>query len=125
MKQILKQIYEKTRGFKSVLVLDRFGVHMLDLIKNDAKNKNIILLFVPEGLTSKYQPLDYSINAILKEKLQNKYTHFIIKNINVQYTLNNFLIDFSNSLLSIDKNIIIKSFDCLKKSIVNPVIINT
>ena len=125
MKQILKQIYEKTRGFKSVLVLDRFGVHMLDLIKNDAKNKNIILLFVPEGLTSKYQPLDYSINAILKEKLQNKYTKFIIKNINVQYTLNNFLIDFSNSLLSIDKNIIIKSFDCLKKSIVNPVIINT
>ena len=46
MKQILKQIYEKTRGLKSILVLDRFGAHMLDLIKNDAKTKNIILLFI-------------------------------------------------------------------------------
>lgn len=125
MKQILKQIYEKTRGLKSVLVLDRFGVHMLDLIKNDAKTKNIILLFIPEGMTAKYQPLDYSINAILKEKLKTKYTNFIINNNNNQYTLNNFLVDFSDSLSSIEKNIIIKSFDCLKKSIIDPVIINT
>lgn len=114
MLQILKQIYEVTKGFKSVLILDRYTIHTLKSIKEDANNKNIILLFVPEGLTSKYQPLDYSINAILKIKLETKYTNFIVNN-NNKYTLNNFLLDFSDSLSSIDKNTIVNSFNCLKQ----------
>ena len=118
MLEILNQIYQRSHGLNSVLVLDRFPTHITDVVKRHAKKKKIILLFVPEGLTHKYQPLDYSINGILKMKLQMKYTEFITKN-NSKYTLNKFLTDFSTSIASINKETIINSFDCLK--IIKPV----
>lgn len=68
MKIALKEIYKVTNGVKSVLLLDQFTAHVDDFIKNEAKNYNITLIFIPKGQTSILQPLDVSINGILKEK---------------------------------------------------------
>lgn len=63
---ILNLICEITEKNESLLILDKYSVHVSDEIKNKAKQLNINLLYVPEGGTSKYQPLDVSINGIIK-----------------------------------------------------------
>ena len=68
IKIALEQIYLNTKGKSSVLLLDQFSAHTDDFIQNEAKERNIKLIFVPKGLTYKYQPLDVLINGILKQK---------------------------------------------------------
>jgi hypothetical protein len=48
----------------SALVLDKFSAHTSEFIIEYAKEKNITLIFIPEGMTYKYQPLDVLINGI-------------------------------------------------------------
>ena len=68
MKQILNQIYTKTKGSDSVLLLDKYPVHITELIKSDAKSKNIILLFV-----YKYLPTNLNCH-IFVDVLDNIWT---------------------------------------------------
>lgn len=68
IKIALDEIHKITNGHKSTLVLDQFPAHMTEYVKEYAKNKNITLIYVPIGLTYKYQPFDVSINGILKKK---------------------------------------------------------
>ena len=63
---VLHVIYEITKGSDSLLILDRYSVHMTKIIIDEAKKLNIILLFVPTGCTSTNQPLDVSINGPIK-----------------------------------------------------------
>ena len=74
---ILDQISKITKNEESVLLLDQYGSHITDKVTNYAKLKNIIIKYVPIGMTSKYQPLDVSINGILKNKISKKYATFI------------------------------------------------
>jgi len=60
----LEEIYKNTKGKPSALLLDQFTIHTDEFIANEAKKRNIELIFVPKGLTSKYQPLDVLINGI-------------------------------------------------------------
>jgi len=112
---ILDQISKITKNEESVLLLDQYGSHITDKVTNYAKIKNIIIRYVPIGMTSKYQPLDVSINGILKNKLRKKYATFISLNLNKKYNHAQCLQDVLESLKEIKKGIIIKSFDCLKK----------
>ncbi len=64
----LRKFTKKTKGKKSVLLLDQYPAHCSDFIKDEAKKKNIKSIYVPKGLTYKYQPLDVLINGILKQK---------------------------------------------------------
>ena len=113
---VLKNISKITNNKKSVLVLDRYPSHITKNIKNYAREHKIILLYVPEGYTYKYQPLDVGINSIIKIKLTKKFTNFLVHNESKPYTLNLFLNDLSDSLISIKKETIIKSFDCILKN---------
>lgn len=74
---ILDMVYEITKGKSSVLILDKYPVHMNEIISKKAEQYNIKLIYVPEGGTSKYQPLDVSINGIMKsigkKLLKDKY----------------------------------------------------
>ena len=60
----LEEIYKNTKGKPSVLLLDQFSAHTNDYIKEEVNKKNIKLIYVPKGLTYKYQPLDVMINGI-------------------------------------------------------------
>ena len=42
--------------------------HKTQFIREYALTKNIELIYVPKGYTYKYQPLDVSINGIIKQK---------------------------------------------------------
>jgi hypothetical protein len=63
----LEQIYDITKGSKAVLLLDKFPLHETVNFINSAYDKNIKLIYIPSGMTYKYQPLDVSINGIIKE----------------------------------------------------------
>lgn len=112
---ILDQISKITKNEESVLLLDQYGSHITDKVTNYAKIKNIIIKYVPIGMTSKYQPLDVSINGILKNKISKKYAMFISTNLTKKYDHAQCLHDILVSLKEIKKGTIIKSFDCLKK----------
>ena len=42
MKIAIEQIYNKTKGEKSVLLLDQYSTHCGDFTKDDAKLRNIL-----------------------------------------------------------------------------------
>ncbi len=79
IKIALEEIYKNTEGLPSALLLDQFTIHTSEFIAEEAKKRNIELIFVPKGLTSKYQPLDILINGILKQKAKGDITSEIIK----------------------------------------------
>lgn len=63
---VLDQIAEGINCENSLLLLDRYSSRTTDNIKNYAREKIIRPLYIPKGLTSKYQPLDLKIIGILK-----------------------------------------------------------
>ena len=71
IKIALENIYTNTKGKQAVLLLDQFPAHCTDFINDEAKKRNIELIYVPKGLTYKYQPLDVLINGILKRVFSN------------------------------------------------------
>ena len=77
---VLDEIYNTTKGKPSALLLDQFTIHTDDFVKDEAKKRNIELIYVPKGLTSKYQPLDVLINGILKQKAKKLWRQEIIEN---------------------------------------------
>jgi signal recognition particle subunit SEC65 len=114
LKLILDQIVKKTKNEKSLLILDQYKVHKIDEIKLSAKEKNIDLLYVPTGMTYKYQPLDVKINGILKSKMSNRYVKYVTKDNKSKYTHSLYVKDLLGSLKELNKGTIIRSFDCLK-----------
>jgi hypothetical protein len=96
---------------KSVLLLDKFKSHCDEFIKEGAKNKNIKLIFVPKGLTSKYQPLDVLINGILKQKAKKMWREEIVKDKNIKIKKSDAVKHFLKAKEDITSEIIKKSFD--------------
>jgi hypothetical protein len=117
LKLILDQIAKKTKNEKSLLLLDQYKVHKIDEIKLNAKKRNIELLYVPTGMTYKYQPLDVKINGILKSKMSNRYVKYVTEDNKPKYTHSLYVRDLLGSLKEIKKGTIIRSFDCLKNTI--------
>jgi len=112
---VLDQIAKITKNEENVLLLDQYGSHITPKVNEYAKLKNIIIKHVPIGLTSKYQPLDISINGILKDKAIKKYSKFVASNPDKIYTHSQCLQDILINMKEIKKGTIVKSFDCLKK----------
>lgn len=107
---ILKQIYNISNGNSAILILDKYSVHRIEKVKEEAVKLNIILIYVPVGCTSIHQPLDVCINgpikSIGKKLAKNIYMNdpFIIP------TLHDSIISLIESKNKIKKDTIIKSF---------------
>ena len=84
IKILIDEIYIKTKGEKSCLLMDQYSSHTNEVILEYASNKNIKIIFIPVGYTSKFQPLDVTINGILKKKLKAIWRKEKIKNINLK-----------------------------------------
>jgi hypothetical protein len=117
MKVALQQIYKTTKGKKSFLLLDQFSAHVSDFIINEAKNYNIHLIFIPKGKTDIFQPLDYSINGILKEKAKKLWRRERINNRNKLIKVSDGVKHFLTVKKEISKQTIINSFkhSCFNK----------
>jgi len=111
IKITLEKIYETTKGKESVLLLDQFSAHTDDFIKKEAIKKNIKLIYVPKGLTYKYQLLDVMINGILKQKAKKLWREEIVKNPNIKITNLDAVKHFLKAKEDITPEIIKKSFD--------------
>jgi hypothetical protein len=107
----LEEIYKNTKGKSSALLLDQFTIHTDDFVANEAKKRNIELIFVPKGLTSKYQPSDVLINGILKQKAKKLWREEIVKNSNIKITNADAVKHFLKAKEDITFEIIKKSFD--------------
>ena len=55
---------------QSLLVLDSFSAHIVDSVKRRFSEKNTNIAVIPEGLTSRLQPLDISMNKSFKAKVR-------------------------------------------------------
>ena len=105
---------------KTYLLLDQFSSHRSDqiILKNKLKIK-IYILYIPIGLTHKYQPLDVSINGILKQKAKSLWRSDVINDPDIKITnedaVKNFLLAFNE----ITSDVICKSFtfSCFHKII--------
>ena len=111
MKIALETIYNNTNGKESVLLLDQFPVHISDFFKDEAKKRNIELIYIPKGLTSKYQPLDVLINGILKQKAKKLWRQEIVKDPNIKITNADAIKHFLKAKEDITSKIITRSFD--------------
>ena len=111
MKLALETIHNNTNGKPSALLLDQFPVHIDDFFKDEAKKRNIELIYVPKGLTSKYQPLDVLINGILKQKAKKLWRQEIVKDPNIKITNADSIKHFLIAKEDITSEIIKKSFD--------------
>jgi hypothetical protein len=111
---ILDEIYKTTAGEQSALLLDKHETHKTEKVKIYAKEKNIHLIYVPDGMTSIYQSLDISINGIIKEKAIQKFSNFKAKNPNTKYKHDQCIVDILEIKKAITKKSIIRLFNCLK-----------
>ena len=111
IKLTLEEIYKNTKGKSSVLLLDQFSAHTDNFIKEEAEKKNIKLIYVPKGLTYKYQPLDVLINRILKQKAKKLWREEIVKDPNIKITNADVVKHFIEAKKDITSEIIKKSFD--------------
>lgn len=116
MIQVLDQIASITNGEKSVLFMDQYESHKTEKIKEYATIKNIDIVYIPVGMTYKYQPLDTTINGILKGKMTETYSKFIAINPDIIYSHEQCVIDFVVNFKKIKKGTIMRSFNCLKRS---------
>ncbi|CAI2192354.1 8085_t:CDS:1, partial [Funneliformis geosporum] len=53
----------------SLLVLDSFCGHLVSFVKQKLHEKATDMVVIPDGLTSKLQPLDVSINKSFKSNV--------------------------------------------------------
>ena len=111
IKVALEQIYKITKGKQSVLLLDQYPSHVNEFIKNEANDRNIKLIYVPKGLTYKYQPLDVMINGILKQKAKKLWREEIVNNPDIRITNSDAVKHFIKAKNDITSEIIKKSFD--------------
>ncbi|GES84778.1 pogo transposable element with KRAB domain [Rhizophagus clarus] len=61
----------------SLLVLDSFSAHKTDVVKQRFHEKKTDLAVIPDGLTSRLQPLDVSLNRSFKAKVRNLYNNWM------------------------------------------------
>lgn len=66
LKFIFQYIYSLALGQKCALILDSYTVHTDKSIKESSIEFNIELIYVPNGRTAENQPLDVSINGVIK-----------------------------------------------------------
>lgn len=111
---VLKQIVAVTNDQQSVLMMDQYSSHTTNNVKNYANLHNILLIYIPVGLTSQYQPLDVGINGIIKTKLIKMYSKFVGLYPNKKYDHKQCIKDLITCKKEISKKNIIDSFNCLK-----------
>jgi len=113
---VLEQISQRTNNESSILLLDQYRSHMTMKVKKYAKSKNIKLIYIPVGMTSIYQPLDTTINGILKTKMIKSYSSFAVENNDNNYSYAKCLTDLMINIKEIKKGTIMRSFDCMNRS---------
>ena len=119
MKILIDMINKQTSNKNACLLLDQHPSHTTKFVKNYALEKNIELIYIPKGYTYKYQPLDVSINGIIKQKSKAIWRSEKIINPELKITNADGIKHLLTSINEISTETIIKSFykSCFIKKI--------
>ena len=97
----LDYIYDVTRSkeFESMLILVCATIHLVNDEFNPFFKYNINSIYVPKGLTPVCQPLDMTINKLIKDKMKRQYLQWrssLLDNNNTKVTRQNVIDCFCN-----------------------------
>jgi len=110
MQIVLNTISSITNNENSMLIMDQHPSHINEFVKKEAKKKNIKLIHIPIGMTSKYQPLDIKINGIIKSCARKLYRIEKINNLDKKFKISDSIRHLIESIKIVDKKTIINSF---------------
>jgi len=83
---------------RSLLVLDSFTAHRTDSVKRRFGEKNTDMAVIPDGLTSRLQPLNVSLNKAFKAKVSMS----VIGNVSIKKFLLIFYFCYRFAMLTIN-----------------------
>lgn len=107
---LLNDISVKVNGKECALMLDRYSVHKNPKIKETADLLKIKLIYVPTGMTSKYQPLDVGYIGTVKSAGKKLINEMFIENPHQEITLINTIENMLEANKKMKPETIIKSF---------------
>jgi len=113
MFKVLDTIHEHSHGKRSLCIWDSYKPHQQKTIIDYAKKLNIEILFVPSGLTGRYQPLDYNFNGIFKN-IMKSYWFGHQYNQDKENICQHMYETIMESYKNVSVSSVISSFDCLK-----------
>jgi len=111
MKIVFESITNITKNNNSILILDQHPSHTTDFVKDEAIKRNIKLIYIPKGLTSKYQPLNLKINGIIKAYAKKLWRISGINDPTKKFKVADSIEDLLKFIKIIEKETIIKSFN--------------
>jgi hypothetical protein len=71
--EYLEWLNKQANGEPSMLIMDVYPTHRTSRVKEKAMELNIVILYVPAGGTSKFQPLDARIFGEVKMRARTEF----------------------------------------------------
>jgi hypothetical protein len=99
-----------TKKRECALIVDSYGAHFTDKVKQLANDNSIQLIMVPKGQTATLQPLDISFNSHMKQYCQNLYLEGLRNGIPQIDERQNVIIRAFNSCNLVSENIILNGW---------------
>ena len=106
----MQSIHTKCEGHESVLIIDSCSVHKKREVTLLGTKYNIIIVYVPPGMTPKLQPLDVGVFGPLKNKYLRYYEDVAYSNLQ-NFTYESSLDCFLHCWSNITADVIQKAFD--------------
>lgn len=75
---VLRPFFANTPRHPTLLILDSFAVHLQEDVQRELRELGVDLLYIPAGMTGLLQPLDISINKVLKDNIRTSYTGWLV-----------------------------------------------
>ena len=69
---------------KGLCIFDVYAPHKLDSVLQKLEDNNILRVFVPAGTTGELQPLDVSVNHLLKYSLKQSFSNWYSKEVQMK-----------------------------------------
>ena len=87
MENVWTQHAKRSSNPKSLLVLDSFSAYKTDVVKHQFYEKNTDLAIISDGLTSRLQLLDVSLNKSFKAKVFYFILFYYLNKVNLSFCL--------------------------------------
>jgi hypothetical protein len=78
-KTVLRWVTERTRSGRNCLLWDTSSAHRDQAVKEYTAQKGLKLVFIPPGMTDKYQPLDRRVFGSLKSRARARFDNLWIQ----------------------------------------------
>ena len=117
-KQYLRWLHQRNNDAHKYLIWDVFAAHRASDVRAFAQEQSIQLSFIPSGMTGEYQPLDYRVFGVLKQRAKERFDRAVILAMLRGETYEPTLSDAVSTLLdvwgSLSQEIVLDAWACLE-----------